>query len=85
MAISSYPISAERGGERERRFGAALADRPAKRGVKVLNVRVEPGEVFVAATARERWFGSVALGERQVVAVVTLADGVLVGGRCEAF
>ena len=42
IAISDRPVPAERRAHRERRFGAGLADRPAKGGVEVVDLGVEP-------------------------------------------
>jgi hypothetical protein len=57
--------------------------RPAQRLVEVVDVGVEHGEVLVRLGTPERPFGSVQLGEREIVAAVALADGVVVGGGCE--
>jgi hypothetical protein len=48
--------------------------------LEVLDLGVDAGEVLLAARAPERPIGAVALGQREVVAVVALVDGVLVYG-----
>ena len=80
VAVSHEPVAAERRRHRERPLGVGLPDRPSERRVEVVDLGVQPGEVLLAARAPERAFGSVALGEREVVAIVALADGLAVGG-----
>ena len=79
-----HPVATERRRQRERPFGVGLSDRPAERRVEVVDLGVEPGEVLLAARAPQRPFGSVALGEREVVAVVALADRLARRRRGEA-
>jgi hypothetical protein len=55
-----------------------------ERGVEVVDVGVESGEVRLAAGAHEHPFRSVLLGQPEVVAVVPLADGPLVAGGGKA-
>ena len=48
VAVSREPVAAERGGHRERAFGARLSDRPAERGVEVVDLGVERREMLPA-------------------------------------
>jgi len=45
--------------------------------VEVVALGVEAGEVIRAACARERLIGPVALGQREVIAIVALTDSLL--------
>jgi hypothetical protein len=78
VAVSHDPVAAERRRHRERSFAVGVPDRPGERRVEVVDLGVEPCEMLRAFRGPERPFGSVAFGERKVVAVVALADGALV-------
>ena len=80
VAVARQPVLAERRTQFER-LDCALSWRTAhlERGVDVVELGVEPGEVLLAARAAERLRSAVALGQRQEVAVVALADRFAVG------
>ena len=84
VAVSHDPVAAERRRQRERPLGARLRDRPAESRVEVVDLGVQPGEVLPGAGTPKRAIGSVALGEREVVAIVVLAHGLDVGRGGEA-
>ena len=49
--------------------------------MEVVDLGVQPGEVLPGAGTPKRAFGSVALGEREVVAIVVLAHGLDIGAE----
>ena len=77
VAISHQPVPTGCDAHREGLLGAVLPDRPSKGRVKVGDLRVQQRQVVLAAGAPKRAVASVAPGEREKVAVVALADGVL--------
>jgi hypothetical protein len=83
-STSHPPVATERNAHHEGWFGAGLANCMGERGVEVVDIGVESGEVRLAARAQERLFGSVLLGQREVVAPVPLADGLPVAGGGKA-
>ena len=52
--------------------------------MEVVDLGVQPGEVLAGVGTPKRAFGSVALGEREVVAIVVLAHGLDIGRGGEA-
>ena len=80
VAVSREPVAAKRCCQREREIGVGVADRPAERCMEVVDLGVHPGEVLPGVDAPQCPFGSVALREREVVAIVALAHRQTIGG-----
>src|SRR3954447_19487859 len=85
VAAPDQPVIAECRTRFEQRLGRDLAAGPGKRGVEIVDVGVEKGKVLASARAEQRSISTVPLGKREVVAVVALVNGWLVGEDGEAF
>ena len=84
VALAEEPVDDQGGTQLEQRGGGVLCGRPLQRRREVPGLGVEPGEMLLAARSRERRVGPVAPGEREVEAIMALADGVAVRERAEA-
>ena len=85
VAVSHDPVAAERRRQRERAFGAWPARSPSRAPRGGCRYRRRAWrDAPCGAGPQSAAIGAVALGEREEVAVVALADGVAVGGGGEA-
>ena len=83
VAPAEEPVDDQGGAQLEQRGGGVLCGRPLERRGEVPGLGVEPGEMLLAVGSGERRVGPVALGEREVEAMMALVDGVCVRERCE--